>query len=193
MKSRRKIYQSRKGFEKKDYIEPFLFGKRKSSRAKKNKGFAQTDYIIAVFLFVLIFAMVVQYVSSYFASAGNQITARVTGSQATSLLDIAERGFEPANWPQTLANSSVVLLLHLDNSTLDSGIYGNNGTIVGGANCSARVSGRLDTGCSFDGIDDHISISDSGSLTFANEFSIVAWFRANAIGNPIIAGQKSDA
>ncbi len=127
------------------------------------------------------FALIVQYVSNYFASAGDQTTARVIASQATALLDAAERGYEPANWPQTLANSSVVLLLHLDNSTLDSGQYGNNGSITG-ANCSANVAGRFDSGCSFDGIDDLIQVNDQANLNFSatSSFTAAAWISPQA-------------
>lgn len=142
------------------------------------KGFAQTDYVVAIGIFILIFALSVQYVSNYFSSIGDTTNTRVMNSQATALLDIVERGYEPGHWPQTAANSSTVLLLHLDNSTSDSSQYGNNGTI-NSANCSAGVSGKLDTGCSFDGIDDNITVANSSSLTFTSSLTISIWVKAN--------------
>src|SRR3989338_198491 len=143
-------------------------------KVNKRKGFAQTDYIIAVGIFILIFALVVQYVSNYFSSTGDTINIPVMNSQATSLLDIIERGYEPASWPYFNPNQSVVLMLHLDNSTVDSGIYGNDGTISC-ANCSAAVAGRLDTACSFDGINDYIDTASSGLGEENASFTVAAW------------------
>ncbi len=160
------------------------------------KGFAQTDYIIAIGLFILIFALVIQYVSGYFSSVGDLTNARVMSSQATSLLDLAERGYEPASWPYTNPNSSVVLTLHLDNSTIDSSLYGNNGT-RNGANCSANVAGKLDSGCSFDGIDDFIQVNDQANINFsaANSFSAGAWVnpQAAAGGSWAVIGKQKTA
>ncbi|MFA4820317.1 MAG: LamG domain-containing protein [Candidatus Aenigmatarchaeota archaeon] len=163
-----------------------------TNRRLTRKGIMQIDYIIAVGMFIIIFALVLQYVSNYFSTVGENTNMRVMTAQATGLLSVVERGYYPENWPQATANdSSVILLQHLDNSTLDATRYGNNGTISG-ANCSAAVLGKLDTGCSFDGINDYISIGDSGSLTFPSEFSIALWFKASAVGNPILIGQKAD-
>src|SRR3989338_5456879 len=141
-----------------------LVKKPRNSRNYLRKGIMQIDYIVAVGMFIIVFALVLQYVSNYFSTVGDSTNIRVMTAQATGLLSVVERGYYPDSWPQTAANdSSVVLLLHLDNSTIDATRYGNNGTITG-ANCSAAVLGRLDTGCSFDGINDYIEISASGSL-----------------------------
>ena len=149
--------------------------KKRHYASLRRKGFAQTDYVVAIGIFILIFALVVQYVSNYFSTLGDTTSIRVMNSQATSLLDFAERGFEPGHWPQTQANSSVVLLLHLDISTLDSSSYGNNGTISG-ANCSAAVIGKLDTACSFDGIDDYIDVGGSDNIdSITGDLTLAAW------------------
>ena len=146
-----------------------------ASRCHTQKGIMQIDYIVAVGMFIIVFALVLQYVSNYFSTVGDSTNIRVMTAQATGLLSVVERGYYPDSWPQTAANdSSVVLLLHLDNSTIDATRYGNNGTITG-ANCSAAVLGRLDTGCSFDGINDYIEISASGSLNVRKDVTIEAW------------------
>ena len=72
------------------------------------------------------------------------------------------------------ANSSVVLLMHLDNSTLDSSAYGNNG-VANGPNCTG-VTGHVNNACSFDGIDDFINVSYSGSVDWTgNNITVAAW------------------
>lgn len=149
---------------------------------KKRKGLVQTDYIIAVGIFVVIFALVVQYVTNYFGTIGDQTRIRVMSAQATDLLDVAERGYQPESWPQQTANDSVLMLLHMDNSTFDSAKYGNNGTINGGVNCSA-VSGKLDNACSFDGINGVINASDQPNINFSTSasFSAEAWVNPQAL------------
>lgn len=145
-----------------------------SDRSLTQKGIMQIDYIIAVGMFIVIFVLVLQYVSNYFAAVGQNTNMRVMTAQATGLLSVVERGYSPDNWPQTTANDSVMLLMHLDNSTLDATRYGNNGTISG-ANCSAAVLGRLDSGCSFDGIDGYIEVAASGSLNVRKDVTMEAW------------------
>src|SRR3989338_605703 len=72
------------------------------------------------------------------------------------------------------ANSSVVLLMHLDNSSLDSSAYGNNG-VANGPNCTG-VTGHVNNACSFDGIDDFINVSYSGSVDWTgNNITVAAW------------------
>ncbi len=144
-----------------------------------NKGVTQIDYIIAAGVFILVFALVVQFVSNYFSNIGDKTNIRVMTDQARQLLDTAERGPEPANWPYNAQNASLVLMMHLDNSTLDSSQYGNNGTLQGGANCSAAVIGRLDTGCSFDGIDDLIRVNDQANINFTTGNSFTVLVRIN--------------
>ncbi|KHO48148.1 MAG: hypothetical protein QT00_C0001G0161 [archaeon GW2011_AR5] len=143
-------------------------------KAGRKKGFAQTDYVVAIGIFILVFALVIQYVSNYFSTVGDTTNIRVMNSQATSLLDIAERGFEPGHWPNTAANSSVVLLLHLDNSTLDDSQYGNS-VSINGANCSSAVKGYFDNGCEFDGINDDITRPTVAGLAATNSVSM--WFK----------------
>lgn len=170
----------------------------KPRRSALVKGLVQVDYIIAIGVFLAVFALVVQYVSNYYSGVGDKANINVMTGQATSLLDIVERGYEPANWPQLAANSSIVLLLYLDNSTLDSSQYGNNGTIQSGADCSAAVVGQFDKGCSFDGINDLISINDQANINFttSQSFTAEAWvnpFATNAAGNWTVVSKQNGA
>ncbi|MEK6888410.1 MAG: LamG domain-containing protein [Candidatus Aenigmatarchaeota archaeon] len=158
---------------------PLLVKKSHGSRLTR-KGIMQIDYIVAVGMFIIVFALVLQYVSNYFSTVGDSTNIRVMTAQATGLLSIVERGYYPDNWPQTTANdSSVILLLHLDNSTTDATRYGNNGTISS-ANCSAAVLGKLDSGCSFDGINQNITVADSGSLDIKSDITISVWIKHNS-------------
>lgn len=156
------------------------------------KGITQIDYIIAAGVFILVFALVVQFVSNYFSNIGDKTNIRVMTDQARQLLDAAERGPEPVTWPYDTQNASLVLMMHLDNSTLDGSQYGNNGTITGGANCSAAVVGRLDSGCSFDGVNDYIDVADSNSLDLVNEWTIMAWVKRNSINSQHSIVEKYD-
>ncbi|HIG97702.1 MAG TPA: LamG domain-containing protein [Candidatus Aenigmarchaeota archaeon] len=150
----------------------YLVKKSRTPRLTR-KGIMQIDYIVAVGMFIIVFALVLQYVSNYFSTVGDSTNIRVITAQATGLLSVVERGYYPDNWPQQTANDSV-LLMHLDNSTLDATRYGNNGTISG-ANCSAAVLGRMDSGCEFDGIDDYIEVAASGSLSVRKDVTLEAW------------------
>ena len=149
-------------------------GIRKKSPVRSDmvKGITQIDYIVAAGVFIVVFALVVQFTSNYFSNIGDKTTVRIMTDQAEQLLDVTERGFEPLSWPYDSRNDSLILALHLDNSTLDSSQYGHNGTISG-ANCSAAVVGRFRTGCSFDGINDLISIP-AMNINFS-EITIMAW------------------
>ena len=153
-----------------------------SRASPAKKGFVQTDYIIAIGIFLVIFAVVVQYVTNYFSTVGKDTSLRIINSQTTSLLDVVERGYQPDGWPYFSANSSVLMLLHLDNSTLDGSQYGNNGTISG-ANCSAVIAGRLNGGCSLDGTSAYISVNDQAVLNFTtgSSFSVEAWINPQAL------------
>ncbi|MFA4820315.1 MAG: LamG domain-containing protein [Candidatus Aenigmatarchaeota archaeon] len=73
------------------------------------------------------------------------------------------------------ANSSVMLLVHLDNSTSDSGQYGNNG-VISGANCTG-VTGRVNGACSFDGISGVVNITASSSLNIIGNVTMAAWVK----------------
>jgi len=68
-----------------------------------------------------------------------------------------------------------VLYFPFDNDTKDYSGNGNNGTIIGGVDCSVNgVSGK---GCMFDGNGGYINIPDSSSLSPTKEMTIEAWIK----------------
>src|SRR3989338_419866 len=74
-------------------------------------------------------------------------------------------------------SQGLVGLWHLDNSTQDSSSLGNHGTSVGGTNCAPTVAGKFGTACSFDGVDDYVSLPSSIYQKFANtdNFTFSVW------------------
>ena len=150
----------------------------RESKHNHSKGFTQIDYIIATGIFLVVFALVVQYVGNFFSGVVATTNVRIMTTEANDFLGIAGREPIPESWPYIDANSSALLYMHLDNSTLDSSAYANDGVITG-ANCSANVAGKLDTACSFDGIDDSIDVPYSANLDINNSFTIEAWINLN--------------
>ena len=143
-------------------------------QCKKLKGISMLDFMIAAGIFLLVFAFLVNYMTGYMTTPkGTSDVARLR-SEAFSLLSIADRGAEPANWPELKADSSTVLLMHFNNNTLDYSGLGNNGTNYG-ANCSLAVAGRFYSACSFDGVNDYILMNDSNSLDNSDKLTIEAW------------------
>ena len=141
------------------------------------KGFAQIDYVIATGIFLVVFALVVQYVGNFFSGVVTTTNIRIMTTEANELLYINKASI-PEDWPYITPNASVVLYMHLDNSTLDSSIYGNNG-VAQGANCSASVAGKLDSACSFDGINTDVNVPYSLFLSPTQAITIEAWFNTN--------------
>jgi hypothetical protein len=75
-------------------------------------------------------------------------------------------------------DSNYVLVMHLSESSgtaFDSSSYGNNGTTVDGVN--QGVAGKIDSAANFDGINDHINITDSSSLEGMSALSIQMWVK----------------
>jgi len=75
-------------------------------------------------------------------------------------------------------NKSLLLYLSLNNNTLDSSTYGNNGTSINGTVCSPVISGRFGTACDFDGVNDIILINkkSSASIRGRANYTIEGWF-----------------
>ena len=73
-------------------------------------------------------------------------------------------------------------LWHLDNNDLsDSSGSGNDGTAGGGLDCTGD-SGKIGTGCLFDGTDDYINVS-TDALNFQSDFTICIWINTNDAGS----------
>ncbi len=85
--------------------------------------------------------------------------------------------------------NGLVGLWHLNNNnTNDSSGNGNNGTQEGGLDCFGD-SGKFDDGCTFDGSNDYINISDSASLDITENITLMAWINPNSGSNNLIVGK----
>lgn len=167
-------------------------------KGKENSriGATQVDYIVAAGIFLIFFALSVQYITDYFASVKDVADVVMLRSQAISLLSAADRDFDPPTWPQVVNGSNdLVVLLHFNNNTLDYSGKGNNGTINNGVNCSAAVTGRFFSACSFDGIDDFINLTTFHTNLTA--FTIEAWVNVKNVTNAdqqaIVSKDRSDS
>ncbi len=141
------------------------------------KGAVEIDYILALSLFLVFFALTVQYVTDYFATVRESAAVATARSEAINLLGIADRAPEPAGWPQiSNVTNDLVLLMHFNNNTLDYSGKGNNGTALLGTNCSASVVGRFYSGCSFDGVNDYVDAGSDASVK-PDAFSIAFWVK----------------
>jgi hypothetical protein len=56
----------------------------------------------------------------------------------------------------------------------DSSVFGNAGTVQGGA---TRTAGRFGSSLSFDGVDDRVRIADAGSINLATGMTLEAWVK----------------
>lgn len=62
------------------------------------KGFTQMDYIIAIGIFVVVFALVIQIVTNYFSNITQNTNIRLMTSEGIELLKIADEGYTPGSW-----------------------------------------------------------------------------------------------
>ena len=72
--------------------------KADKNNCKRKKGMAQTDFIIAVGLFMIIFATVIQLTNVYFITLRETTEVGRLRTDAVELLNIADRDFSPSNW-----------------------------------------------------------------------------------------------
>jgi len=141
-------------------------------------GAAQVDYVLAISIFLVFFGLTIAYITDYFSTVRETAAIATVRSDAISLLGIADRGYEPPTWPAIVIDSFLVLLLHMDNSTLDSSSFGNNGTLNGTAACSKNIQGRVRFGCQFDAKNESLVIvNDSASLNITDEITVAAWVK----------------
>lgn len=155
----------------------------------KGKGAIQVDYILAVSIFLIFFALTIQYTTDYFSTVRETTAIADLRSEGVGLLGIADRSFDPPTWPQIVNGSNdLLLLMHLNNDTLDYSGKDNNGTAINGTNCAPSVQGRFFSGCMFDGINDLIEISAAGIFNFStNDFTVATWVKYNnTLGEQII-------
>lgn len=161
------------------------------------KGFTQTDYIIAVSMFIITFGLAVLYMTNYLN--GLRDTSKLTGitNNALSLTLLADVNETPTGWPELPVNSSVALLMHFSgNATAvaDSSANGNNGTTNGGV--LYNLSGKFGSSYAFDSIDDYINISDGTGSSFdiTNSLTLEAWvWSINSTQTQMIISKDSGA
>jgi hypothetical protein len=63
-----------------------------------DKGLVQIDFIIAAALFIIVFALVVQLINTFFTTAEGTAEINTLTSQATSLLSVADFSYVPSDW-----------------------------------------------------------------------------------------------
>jgi len=82
-----------------------------------------------------------------------------------------------------LENHGAVAWLSLGGS-LDDSIGSNDGTSVGGVDCS--VDGKYGKACKFDGVNDYLNLGNDPSVNFNSEVTLSAWIRLNHLPlNPL--------
>jgi hypothetical protein len=151
------------------------------------KGALQMDYIIAAGIFLLVLALVTQYILSYYSSIGEYSEVLSKSGDAQNLLNVNDWDFVPQAWPETSADSSTVLLMHLNNQSGENATFfrdfsgkGNNGTCTGTSCPMYNSSGRFNSAYKFDGVNDYIEVSNSPSLNPA-QITMEMWVKFNTI------------
>ena len=79
--------------------------------------------------------------------------------------------------------NNLVAYLPFDGDTDDLSGNGNDGTIYNGA---SYVSGKINQGLSFDGIDDYVSIPHSTSLDITDKITLEAWVNIDDLPDSLI-------
>jgi hypothetical protein len=67
----------------------------------RKKGILQIDFIVAIGIFVAIFALVIQAITVYFSNAESTSDVEILTTQTISMLGILDSGFVPASWNGT--------------------------------------------------------------------------------------------
>ncbi|HLE48844.1 MAG TPA: DUF2341 domain-containing protein [Patescibacteria group bacterium] len=62
-------------------------------------------------------------------------------------------------------------------------LYGDNNTGDNGTGMDCTASGKLGTGCNFDGVDDYFSASDNNSLDASTQITVAAWVYVTSYGS----------
>jgi len=116
-------------------------------------------------------------------TAWNQSTVQVPGRNVTNIYKWYKNGVLNATMPNPYydvgsnnTTQGLVGYWPFNNNTNDFAL-GNDGTQNGGVNCSTSVSGKIGSGCYFDGTDDAIGLSSNSVFTSVGDFSVAAWVR----------------
>ncbi|MBI3051823.1 hypothetical protein HYY74_05195 [Candidatus Woesearchaeota archaeon] len=105
------------------------------------------------------------------------INLSISNSTSVSTTTINWNG---TNYSLYETSTGLVGLWHLDNSTADSSVMGNNGT-NNGADCSTNTITQVGKGCSFDGTNDYLNTTVAGFGV--NQGTIMLWTTPNFAGN----------
>jgi hypothetical protein len=92
-------------------------------------------------------------------------------------------GINP-NYTQAVDARGNVMLLHLDNSTIDP-VSGASGTTQSGASCTSAINGHMNGACSFDGVSGYINFTKLNALESAN-YSISLWINTLDVNGGIL-------
>jgi len=151
----------------------------------KRKGMSQIDFIIAAGMFIVVFALVIQFTLNYYSTTSEVAGLLDLNSDGRSLLAVAENQAIPEDWPEINPNAEtgLVLLMHFNNETkYDEGTtvfndfsgQNNDGSCSGTVCPVYNMSGKLGGGMIFDGIDDFVNVS-----TLAPMQTVEYWKRNN--------------
>jgi hypothetical protein len=120
----------------------------------------------------------VRYVMQGGRSARQGATPKATGEVGEGLVAWYTMDGRDVNWASGVVS--------------DKSGYGNNGYVVNMSTTSAPIDGKIGQGLTFDGIDDHIDLTDI-SFGGTNPISICAWIRPDSLsGNLHIISQGSE-
>jgi hypothetical protein len=161
-------------------------GLMKNSQCKKvknKKGMTQIDYIIAAGIFIMMFAIIVQFVLTYFSTVSESSKTVDLNSEGRSLLLSVDNEYIPDGWPEINQNTEtgLVLLMHLNNESRygenrtffkDFSNQGNNGSCT---NCPYHTqNGKLGGAIVFDGS----KYIDAGNVQFLSSGGTMeGWFK----------------
>jgi len=110
-----------------------------TSNLANQKGLIQTDYIIAIGIFILLFAFAAYFVNNYLLGLRESDRSWELSADAQSLLSMADFRESPAGWPEIISGPQMTM--HFDGPDL-----GYNATASGS---SYNASGRFGGGWSF--------------------------------------------
>ncbi|MDP2926225.1 MAG: LamG-like jellyroll fold domain-containing protein, partial [Nanoarchaeota archaeon] len=123
----------------------------------------------------------------------------IINTSISSAGDIVEIKYNWNGTNYTIYNDTLVLMMNFDNNTnlgegsnnftADASIYNNSGNCSGmGSNCN-WTAGKYGNAIIFDGINDHINITNNDILNISRNITLSAWIKtsANTLNNPVIA------
>jgi hypothetical protein len=106
---------------------------------------------------------------------GSDYDEDIVGTTRTAPWDIGayEGGIGVVEPPVVEPDPVLVAEISCDNTVVDSSGNANHGTLTSGATYSA--SGKYNSACSFDGVDDSVTLADSTTLDLTHGFTLEAW------------------